>query len=86
MIDRGTDLASTAINVGSDVASGAVDTGVEITAAAVEMAQAAAGTLAAVSTNAMRNVLPGAGSGDDEDRQGSARSTGGKGQSAKDEE
>ena len=85
MIDRGTDLASTALNVGSEVAAGAVDTGVEITAAAVEMAQAAAGTLAAASTNAMRNVLPGARSGEDEDRQGGGRNTDGKGQSAKHE-
>ena len=72
MIDRGTDLASTAVNVGTEVASGAVDTSADITAAAVDIAQTAAGTLAAVATNAVLNMLPGAQAGNDQDPEGGA--------------
>jgi hypothetical protein len=68
MIDRSTDLASTAVQVSSEVASGAVDTGIEITAAAVDMVQTAAGTLATVSTNAVLDVLPGRGTGENEEQ------------------
>ena len=73
MVDRGTDLATTAVQVGTDVTSGAVDTGAEITAAAVDMAQTAAGTLATVATSAMLNMLPGAGTSDDEGQTGRRR-------------
>jgi hypothetical protein len=81
MIARGTDLASTAVEVGTKAASGAVDTGAEITAAAVDIAQTAAGTLATVATNAVLNMLPGAGSRDDDAR----GRGGGKGRSERDE-
>lgn len=60
MIVRGTDLASTAMQVSTQTASGAVDTSAEITAAAVDVTQTAAGTLASVATNAVLNMLPGA--------------------------
>ena len=70
MLGRSTDLASTAVNVGTEVASGAVEAGAEITAAAVDIAQTAAGTLAAVSTNAVLNMIPGAGAGGEEGQEG----------------
>ena len=73
MIDRGTDAASTAVQVGTEVASGAVNTGVGITSAAVDIAQAAAGTLATVATEAMLNMLPGAPTGEDPGQQGDRR-------------
>ena len=73
VIDRGTDAASTAVQVGTEVASGAVNTGVGITSAAVDIAQAAAGTLATVATEAMLNMLPGAPTGEDQGQQGDRR-------------
>ena len=73
MVDRGTDLATMAVQVGTVVTSGAVDTGAEITAAAVDMAQTAAETLATVATSAVLNMLPGAGTGEDEGQKGRRR-------------
>jgi hypothetical protein len=66
IVDRGTALATTAVQVGREAASGAVDAGVEITAAAVDIVQTAAGTLSTVTTGAVLNMLPGASTGDDE--------------------
>jgi hypothetical protein len=73
MVDRGTDVATTAVQVGSEAASGAVDTGAEITAAAVDMAQTAAGALATVATSAVLNMLPGGGTNEDEGQTGRRR-------------
>ena len=79
MIETGTELTSTAMQAGTEAASGAVGTSAEITAAAVDIAQTAAGTLASVATNAVLNMLPGAGTEDDrgedrETRRGSRKS------------
>ncbi|HEX2136262.1 MAG TPA: hypothetical protein VHG30_10210 [Microvirga sp.] len=78
MLDRSTDLASSAVNVGTEVASGAVEAGAEITAAAVDMAQTAAGTLANVSTAAVLNMLPGAGDAGEEDQERPEDTRGGR--------
>jgi hypothetical protein len=73
MADRGTDLASTAVQVGTEAASGAVDAGAEITAAAVDIAQTAAGTLATVATGAVLNMLPSGSTADNEGQKGRRR-------------
>ena len=83
MIAKGTDLAPTAMQVATKAASGAVDTSAEITAAAVDIAQTAAGTLATVATNAVLNMLPGAGTTDDDED--ARRRNGGKRRSERDE-
>ena len=70
MVEGGTNVATTAMQVGTEAASGAVDTGAEMTAAAVDMAQTAAGALATVATSAVLNMLPGAGTSDDEGQKG----------------
>ena len=75
VVDRGTDLASTAAQVGTEAASGAVDTGAQITAAAVDIAQTAAGALATVATSAVLNMLPGGSTDDDESQEGEGEAT-----------
>jgi len=72
MIERGAELTSTAMQVGTEAASGAVGTGADITAAAVDIAQKAAGALSSVATNAVLNMIPRAGTGD-ETRKGSRK-------------
>jgi hypothetical protein len=57
----------------------------EITAAAVDMVQTAAGTLATVSTNAVLDVLPKRGTGEDEEEPRQERDGPGAGRSTKDE-
>jgi hypothetical protein len=84
--DRGTDLATTAVQVGTKAASGAVDTGAEITAVAVDMAQTAAGALATVATSAMLNMLPGAGTGEDDGQKGRRRRRASKGRTEPEED
>ena len=73
IVEGGTDVATTAMQVGTEAASGAVDTGAEITAAAVDMAQTAAGALATVATSAVLNMLPGGSTNEDEGRKGRRR-------------
>ena len=73
MVDRGTDLASTAVQVGTEAASGAVEAGAEITAAAVDIAQTAAETLATVATGAVLNLLPGGSTNEDKGQKGRRR-------------
>jgi hypothetical protein len=86
MVEGGTDVATTAMQVGTEAASGAVDTGAEITAAAVDMAQTAAETLATVATSAVLNMLPGAGTSDGERQEGRGRRRSSKGRTEPEED
>jgi hypothetical protein len=71
--------------VGTEVAAGAVDAGTEISVAAAEMAQTAAGALAAIATNAMLNMLPGASTGVEKVQNRGRRRGAGKSESDREE-